>query len=244
MPSRGPREGMLAEIQRRAGDFLDGRQPLFDRRINEGQIVDGHGDLLAGDIFCLDFDDRLRWLDSPDDVSFLVMDLDCRGHPDLARHLADDYAASPPSPGPPRCATTTWPTARWSGPRSTACDTSRRGVGSRRRPTPRPARAGSGAARRHGAPGARRGQAGKQFRRINGHLHLRALHDTLQRITETVGASRIKPSTQPNDHRAATEVPRSSGQPPVARLSTFMCRPAPAPPRLWTVHVAADGVRC
>jgi putative transposase len=32
-------------------------------------------------------------------------------------------------------------------------------------------------------------EAGKQFRRVNGHLHLRALRDTLNRVTETVGAT-------------------------------------------------------
>ena len=31
-------------------------------------------------------------------------------------------------------------------------------------------------------------EAGKQFRRVNGHLHLRSLRDTLTRVTETVGA--------------------------------------------------------
>ena len=31
--------------------------------------------------------------------------------------------------------------------------------------------------------------AGKQFRRVNGHLHLRALRDTLNKATETVGAT-------------------------------------------------------
>ena len=46
---------------------------LLDERIARGRIVDGHGDLLADDIFCLDdgprildgleFDDRLRWGD-------------------------------------------------------------------------------------------------------------------------------------------------------------------------------------
>jgi putative transposase len=33
-------------------------------------------------------------------------------------------------------------------------------------------------------------EAGKQFRRVNGHLHLGALRDTLQHITETVSATR------------------------------------------------------
>jgi putative transposase len=33
-------------------------------------------------------------------------------------------------------------------------------------------------------------EAGKQFRRVNGHLHLRSLRDTLERVTETVTATR------------------------------------------------------
>ena len=32
-------------------------------------------------------------------------------------------------------------------------------------------------------------EAGKQFRRVNGHMHLRSLRDTLQKVTETVGAT-------------------------------------------------------
>jgi hypothetical protein len=32
--------------------------------------------------------------------------------------------------------------------------------------------------------------AGKQFRCVNGHLHLRSLRDTLKRITETVSTTR------------------------------------------------------
>jgi hypothetical protein len=33
-------------------------------------------------------------------------------------------------------------------------------------------------------------EAGKQFRKINGHLHLRSLRDTLERLTQPVGATR------------------------------------------------------
>jgi putative transposase len=33
-------------------------------------------------------------------------------------------------------------------------------------------------------------EAGKQFRRVNGHLHLPALRDTLNKVTETVGGTR------------------------------------------------------
>lgn len=33
-------------------------------------------------------------------------------------------------------------------------------------------------------------EAGKQFRQVNGHLHLRSLYDTLERVTKNVGATR------------------------------------------------------
>ena len=32
-------------------------------------------------------------------------------------------------------------------------------------------------------------EAGKQFRRVNGHLHLRSLRDTLEKVTETTDAT-------------------------------------------------------
>jgi hypothetical protein len=33
-------------------------------------------------------------------------------------------------------------------------------------------------------------EADRQFRRVNGHLHLRSLRDTLERVSETVSATR------------------------------------------------------
>jgi hypothetical protein len=33
-------------------------------------------------------------------------------------------------------------------------------------------------------------EAGKQFRRVNGHMHLRSLRDTLEKVTEPAGATR------------------------------------------------------
>lgn len=79
--------------------YLDGRAALFDRRIAEGKVLDGHGDLLADDIFCLEggprvldcveFDDELRYGDVLADVCFLAMDLERLGAADLgARFLA------------------------------------------------------------------------------------------------------------------------------------------------------------
>jgi hypothetical protein len=57
-------------------------------------------------------------------------------------------------------------------------------------------------------------EVGKQFRQVNGDMHLLSLRDTLNRVNETVGATvMMRPSTPPDDHRAATEVPRTSRHP-------------------------------
>ena len=67
-------------------------------------------------------------------------------------------------------------------------------------------------------------EAGKQFRRVNGHLHLPALRARARtRVHRTCRhhAVRMRTSTQPDDHRAATEVPRNSGHPPIG-AATFM----------------------
>ena len=73
--------------------FLDGRGPLLAHRVAQGCAVDGHGDLMADDVFCLadgpraldclEFDDRLRYVDRVDDAAFLAMDLERLGAPDL-----------------------------------------------------------------------------------------------------------------------------------------------------------------
>ena len=90
-----------ARVWRQALDFLHGRGPLLDQRVHQGRIVDGHGDLLAEDIFCLDdgprildcveFDARFRWGDVLYDVAFLAMDLEHLGRADLARRFLDAY---------------------------------------------------------------------------------------------------------------------------------------------------------
>ncbi|MTD59607.1 AAA family ATPase [Amycolatopsis sp. RM579] len=100
-----------AEIERLAEDFLAGREELFTHRIGAGRVVDGHGDLLADDIFCLDegpqildcleFDDTLRWVDGLDDVAFLAMDLERLGAPELGEELLNEYARFSGDPAPP-----------------------------------------------------------------------------------------------------------------------------------------------
>lgn len=92
---------VVAEIGRLATDFVGGRSVLFARRIADRKMVDGHADLLADDIFCLDdgpalldcleFDDHLRYVDVVDDAAFLAMDLEFLGRPDLAAMFLRTY---------------------------------------------------------------------------------------------------------------------------------------------------------
>lgn len=101
---------LLGEIEDRVHTFLDGRGPLFADRVAHGHVVDGHGDLIADDIFCLDdgpriidcleFDDRLRYLDVLDDMAFLAMDLEWLGAPALAEHLLARYVELTADPAP------------------------------------------------------------------------------------------------------------------------------------------------
>lgn len=91
----------VAEVARLADQFMDGRAALFADRIADRRIVDGHGDLLTGDIFCmpegpaildcLEFDDGLRHVDCCDDAAFLAMDLEFLGRRDLADYFIAEY---------------------------------------------------------------------------------------------------------------------------------------------------------
>jgi len=128
--TRGRWAANTAELTERVGDvfdelsvgrvhglacrYLDGRRPLFDDRIARGRACDGHGDLLADDIFCLDdgprvldcieFDDDLRLGDALADVAFLAMDLEDLGRPDLAARFLDAYREHAADTWPPSLA--------------------------------------------------------------------------------------------------------------------------------------------
>lgn len=81
--------------------WLNSHGALLRQRIADGHVRDGHGDLLADDIFCLDtgpeildclaFRDDLRLVDVLDDIAFLAMDLHRLGGPALAQHLIKWY---------------------------------------------------------------------------------------------------------------------------------------------------------
>jgi aminoglycoside phosphotransferase family enzyme/predicted kinase len=92
---------LLGRVNADAHEFLAGRAALLEERISSGRICDGHGDLLADDVFCLpdaprvldclEFDDALRYGDGLADAAFLAMDLERLGRDDLARRFLDHY---------------------------------------------------------------------------------------------------------------------------------------------------------
>lgn len=94
-------QDLVEATQALADRYLDGRSQLFEQRIRAGRAVDGHGDLLCDDIFCLDdgprildcleFDDRLRIGDGLADAAFLSMDLERLGRADLGASFLEQY---------------------------------------------------------------------------------------------------------------------------------------------------------
>lgn len=94
-----------ARVDRVAADvdtWLAGREQLLEDRIVDGWVRDGHGDLIADDVFCtqdgprildcLDFADKYRIGDVLLDVAFLAMDLERLTRPDLAALLLSTHA--------------------------------------------------------------------------------------------------------------------------------------------------------
>ncbi|CAI7974405.1 conserved hypothetical protein [Frankia sp. Hr75.2] len=89
------------EIGRLALRYLTGRGPLLAERQAAGRIRDGHGDLLADDIYCLNdgprvlncvnVDPALRAGDVLGDAASLAMDLERLGNATAARTFLDAY---------------------------------------------------------------------------------------------------------------------------------------------------------
>ena len=81
--------------------FYSKHKSLFHRRRNDGKIRDCHGDLRTDHIYftkngiqiidCIEFNDRLRYLDVINDLAFLAMDLEFSHFPETARKLIRWY---------------------------------------------------------------------------------------------------------------------------------------------------------
>ncbi len=83
--------------------FLRDGAQLFERRLSQGRVRDGHGDLRLEHVYlqasgapvvidCIEFSDRFRFADVCADIAFLSMDLAAHGRVDLAERLLARYA--------------------------------------------------------------------------------------------------------------------------------------------------------
>lgn len=78
-----------------------GLRPVFEARRHGGFVRECHGDLHLGNIAdlagritpfdCIEFNDRLRWIDVISETAFTAMDLEDRERPELAARFLDGY---------------------------------------------------------------------------------------------------------------------------------------------------------
>ena len=91
------------------GATLEAESALLDRRLADGRVVEGHGDLHAKHVYdlgadeggiqivdCIEFTDwfNFRYVDVGYDIAFLAMDLEARGFADLGDEFAGRYLAA------------------------------------------------------------------------------------------------------------------------------------------------------
>ena len=95
-------ENSYKAIQYFTNHYFDQREDLFERRVAQQRIVDGHGDLHLEHIHitsenvqiydCIEFNDRFRYGDLAADLAFLAMDLDFNNRWSEERYFIDQMA--------------------------------------------------------------------------------------------------------------------------------------------------------
>jgi uncharacterized protein len=91
----------VREIADRLGRFLDSEAELLARRVDEGRIVEAHGDLRPQHVFvteppvvidCLEFRRELRLLDPADELAYLALECERLGAAWIGGVLYETYA--------------------------------------------------------------------------------------------------------------------------------------------------------
>ena len=94
---------MFESIEAYSEAFLREQGALLGRRVAQGRVRDGHGDLRAEHIClvddieiydCVEFNESLRYSDVASETAFLSMDLDFAGAANLSDQFAGAYAAT------------------------------------------------------------------------------------------------------------------------------------------------------
>lgn len=96
---------LLEFLEATTDRFFETHTDVLEKRIRERRIVEGHGDLHAGNICyrspedndivifdCIEFTPRFRCGDVASELAFLSMDLDSLGYRGFARYLTRTYA--------------------------------------------------------------------------------------------------------------------------------------------------------
>jgi len=90
-----PRE-LVETVTGQLRKILMGNAPLFDRRVRRGRIIEGHGDLRPEHVFlgpgpavidCLEFNRDFRVQDWLDELSFLAMECEMLGAPEIGETI-------------------------------------------------------------------------------------------------------------------------------------------------------------
>jgi aminoglycoside phosphotransferase family enzyme/predicted kinase len=91
----------LDELEKWTRSELKALEPVLAHRKSEGFIRECHGDLHLRNLAwidempvgfdCIEFNPNLKWIDVMSDAAFLVMDLQDRGQPRLARRFLNQY---------------------------------------------------------------------------------------------------------------------------------------------------------
>ena len=93
-------DGKWAVIRESSRAFFRSHGRLFERRIGDGRIRDGHGDLRAEHVYfvdliqiidCVEFNERFRYGDAASDIAFLHMDMERLGASGLSGRVLSGY---------------------------------------------------------------------------------------------------------------------------------------------------------
>ena len=103
-----PRLDRLCDAQEAA---LSEFGPLLDKRVQDGHIIEGHGDMRAEHVYlgdppaiidCIEFSLDLRTIDNLDDIAFLALECERLGGLEYAQLLLRRYITLSGDPAPPR----------------------------------------------------------------------------------------------------------------------------------------------
>ena len=110
-PQYGLKDGLVEPMIGAQLALLRTEPQLFDQRVAEGRIVEGHGDLRPGHIYlgpppqiidCLEFNRELRIADPLDELGYLAMECSLRKREAVGLYLIERYAELSGDPAPPR----------------------------------------------------------------------------------------------------------------------------------------------